>query len=135
MGLVNRPNDVSLSRGNQSQAKFKSAVDRNLLQSWVNLTIVSNHLFPPFLVLRCFCNMLKIYRFPVADMIHQLLSLLIMFIVTIILMALCTLHMCKCLLNCSSFTFLYLWMVLVKVYLCNGVLTSLEPFIILSTAL
>ena len=39
MGLVNRPNDISLSRVNQSQAKFKSAVGGNLLQSWVNLTI------------------------------------------------------------------------------------------------
>ena len=33
LGLVNRPNDISLSRANQSQAKFKSAVGRNLLQS------------------------------------------------------------------------------------------------------
>ena len=40
LGLVNHPNDISLSRANQSQAKFKSAVDRILLQSWVNLTIV-----------------------------------------------------------------------------------------------
>ena len=40
LGLVNHPNDISLSRTNQSQAKFKSAVGRNLLQSWVNLTIV-----------------------------------------------------------------------------------------------
>ena len=39
LGLVNRLNDISLSRANLSQAKFKSAVDRNLLQSWVNLTI------------------------------------------------------------------------------------------------
>ena len=38
--LVNHPNGISLSRANQSQAKFKSAVGRNLLQSWVNLTIV-----------------------------------------------------------------------------------------------
>ena len=35
---VNCPNDISLSRTNQSQAKFKSAVGENLLQSWVNLT-------------------------------------------------------------------------------------------------
>ena len=40
LGLVNRPNDIYLSRANQSQAKFKSAVGGNLLQSWVNLTIV-----------------------------------------------------------------------------------------------
>ena len=40
LGLVNRPNDISLSNANQSQAKFKSAVGGNLLQSWVNLTIV-----------------------------------------------------------------------------------------------
>ena len=31
---------ISLSRANQSQAKFKSAVGGNLLQIWVNLTIV-----------------------------------------------------------------------------------------------
>ena len=31
--------NISLSRDNQSQAKFKSTVDGNLLQSWVNLTI------------------------------------------------------------------------------------------------
>ena len=30
---------ISLSRANQSQAKFKSAVGRNLLQSWENLTL------------------------------------------------------------------------------------------------
>ena len=36
---VNRPNDISLLRANQSQAKFKSAVGGNLLRSWVNLTI------------------------------------------------------------------------------------------------
>ena len=42
LGLVNRPNDISISRGNQSQAKFKSDVGRNLLQSWVNLTIVTS---------------------------------------------------------------------------------------------
>ena len=41
-GLVNRPNDISLSRASQSQAKFKSAVGGNLLQSWVNLPIVSH---------------------------------------------------------------------------------------------
>ena len=35
---------MSLSRTNQSQAKFKSAVGWNLLQSWVNLTIVLHHL-------------------------------------------------------------------------------------------
>ena len=40
LGLVNCPNDTSLSKANQSQEKFKSAVGRNLLQSWVNLTIV-----------------------------------------------------------------------------------------------
>ena len=40
LGLVNRPNDISLSRANQPQAKFKNAVGKNLLQSWVNLTIV-----------------------------------------------------------------------------------------------
>ena len=40
LGLVDRPDDISLSRANQSQAKFKSAVGRNLLQSWVNLIIV-----------------------------------------------------------------------------------------------
>ena len=40
LGLVNSPNDLSLSIANQSQAKFKSAVGGNLLQSWVNLTIV-----------------------------------------------------------------------------------------------
>ena len=40
LGLVNRPNDISLSRANQSQAKFKSAVGGNLLPSWVNLTTV-----------------------------------------------------------------------------------------------
>ena len=39
LGLVNRPNDISLSRANQSQAEFKSAVGENLLQSWENLTI------------------------------------------------------------------------------------------------
>ena len=39
LGLVNRPNDISLLRANQSQAKFKSAVDGNVLQRWVNLTI------------------------------------------------------------------------------------------------
>ena len=39
--LVNRPNDISLSRADQSQAKFKSAVGGNLLQSWENLTIVT----------------------------------------------------------------------------------------------
>ena len=41
LGLVNRSNDISLSRTNQSQAKFKSAVAGNLLQSWVNLTIAA----------------------------------------------------------------------------------------------
>ena len=41
LGLVNRPNDISLSRANQSQAKFKSVAGGNLLQSWVNLTIGS----------------------------------------------------------------------------------------------
>ena len=41
IGASYRPNDISLSRANQSQAKFKSAVGGNLLQSWVNLTIVS----------------------------------------------------------------------------------------------
>ena len=40
MGLVNRPNGIALSRVNQSQAKFKSAVGGYLLQSWVNLIIV-----------------------------------------------------------------------------------------------
>ena len=40
LGLVNHPNDISLLRANQSQAKFKIAVGGNLLQSWVNLTIV-----------------------------------------------------------------------------------------------
>ena len=40
LGLVKRPNDISLSGANQSQAKFKSAVGGNLLQSWVNLTII-----------------------------------------------------------------------------------------------
>ena len=40
LGLVKRPNDISLLRANQSQAKFKSAVGGNLLQSWVNLTVV-----------------------------------------------------------------------------------------------
>ena len=44
MGLVNRPNDISLSRANPSQAKFKGAVGGNLLQSWVNLTIVATFL-------------------------------------------------------------------------------------------
>ena len=39
LGLVNRPNDIALSRANQSQAKSKSAVGGNLLQSWVNLTM------------------------------------------------------------------------------------------------
>ena len=39
LGLVNRPNDISVSRANQSPAKFKSAVGENLLQSWVNLTV------------------------------------------------------------------------------------------------
>ena len=39
LGIVNRPNDISLSRANQSQENFKSAVGGNLLQSWVNLTI------------------------------------------------------------------------------------------------
>ena len=45
--IVNRSNDISLSRANQSQAKFKSAVGGNLLQSWVNLTIVgtSDHCY------------------------------------------------------------------------------------------
>ena len=38
--LVNRSNDISLSRADQSQAKFKSAVGGNLPQNWVNLTIV-----------------------------------------------------------------------------------------------
>ena len=41
MGLVNRPNDISLSGANQSQAKFKSTMGGNLLQGWVNLTIVT----------------------------------------------------------------------------------------------
>ena len=41
MGLVNRPNDISVSRASQSQEKFKSAVGGTLLQSSVNLTIVS----------------------------------------------------------------------------------------------
>ena len=40
LGLVNWPNDISLSRASQSQAKFKSAVGRILMQSWLNLTIV-----------------------------------------------------------------------------------------------
>ena len=40
LGLVNRPNDISLSRANQSQAQVKSVVGGTLLQSWVNLTIV-----------------------------------------------------------------------------------------------
>ena len=40
LGPVNHPNDISLPRANQSQAKFKCAVGRYLLQSWVNLTIV-----------------------------------------------------------------------------------------------
>ena len=44
LGLVNRPNDISLSRTNQSQAKFKSAVGGNLLQSWVNLTIADRQI-------------------------------------------------------------------------------------------
>ena len=39
VGLVNHPNDISLSRANQSQAKFKSTVGRTLLQSWVDLTM------------------------------------------------------------------------------------------------
>ena len=39
-GLVSRPNDIPLLGANQSQAKLKSAVGGNLLQSWVNLTIV-----------------------------------------------------------------------------------------------
>ena len=47
-GLVNRPNDISLSRANQSQAKFKSAVGGNLLQSWVNLTIITMMLITVF---------------------------------------------------------------------------------------
>ena len=38
--LVNRPNDISLSRATQLQAKFKSTVSGDLLQSWVNLTVV-----------------------------------------------------------------------------------------------
>ena len=37
---VNSPNDISLSTVNQSQAKFKSAMGGNLLQTWVNLTII-----------------------------------------------------------------------------------------------
>ena len=41
LGLVNRPHDISLSRANQSQAKFESAVGGNFLQSWVNMTIVT----------------------------------------------------------------------------------------------
>ena len=41
LGLVNLPNDAPLSNVNQSQAKFESAVGGNLLQSWVNLTIVN----------------------------------------------------------------------------------------------
>ena len=40
LGLVKCPNDISLLRVNQSQAKFKRAVGRNLVQSWMNLTIV-----------------------------------------------------------------------------------------------
>ena len=40
LGLVNSPNDISLLRANQSQAKFKSAVGRNLLQNCMNLTII-----------------------------------------------------------------------------------------------
>ena len=40
LGLVTCPNDICLSRANQSQAKLKSAVGRNLLQNWENLTIV-----------------------------------------------------------------------------------------------
>ena len=40
LGLVNCPNDISLLKANQSQAKFESAVGGNLLQNWVNLTIV-----------------------------------------------------------------------------------------------
>ena len=58
--LVYRPNDISPSRANQSQAKFKSAVGGNLLQSSVNLTKVKiyriSHLlldnFPTFLLVR-----------------------------------------------------------------------------------
>ena len=42
LGLVNHPKDICLSRVNESQAKFKSAVGRNLLQSWVNLTYSSS---------------------------------------------------------------------------------------------
>ena len=38
--LVNRPSDISLPKANQSQAKFKSAVEGNLPQSWVTLTII-----------------------------------------------------------------------------------------------
>ena len=41
LGLVNRPKDISLSSANQSQAKFKGAVGGNLLQSWVNQTIIT----------------------------------------------------------------------------------------------
>ena len=40
-GLVIAVHNISLSRANQSQAKFKTAVGRNLLQSWVNLTIAT----------------------------------------------------------------------------------------------
>ena len=43
---VKFPNDISLSRANQSQVKFKSAVGGNLLQSWVNLTITSFEVMP-----------------------------------------------------------------------------------------
>ena len=46
LGLVNCPSDISLSRANQSQAKFKSAMGSKLLQSWVNLTIVLLLLLP-----------------------------------------------------------------------------------------
>ena len=45
-GPVNRPNNISLSRANQSQAKFKSAVGGNLLQSWVNMTVTYATTFP-----------------------------------------------------------------------------------------
>ena len=47
LGLVNRPSDISLSRANQSQAKFKSGVGGNLLQSWVNMTIVDGRKSAP----------------------------------------------------------------------------------------
>ena len=68
--LVNHPNDISLSRTNQSQAKFKSTVGGNLLQSWVNTTVVINVVRKP--TLKEIGSGLQIFSFLVCNCYVQL---------------------------------------------------------------